>query len=172
MTHYELLGVGEEASLEEIRRAYRQKALLRHPDKQGGDEDGFHEIRQAFTALEEPSRRAAYDEALERARDRAELVLGGPAGLAGLAPEHDHPAGVARVKTAARPGSKRGNAKALRACTESAGARAVLKALPYTTSEEAKTDLLFEQVVQLPAGTGKEKRREWAGGLMAHENRS
>merc|ERR1712096_310038 len=62
-----------------------------------------------------------------------------------------------------------GNAKALRACTESAGARAVLKALPYTTSEEAKTDLLFEQVVQLPAGTGKEKKREWTGGLMAHE---
>merc|ERR1719487_2326548 len=118
MTHYEVLGVREDASFEGLRTAYRKKALLRHPDKQQGDSssDQFHFIKEAFNALEDPERREAYDDSLEKARDRAELVIGGPQGNFGLAPEASANQGVARTKTAPRPGSKRGNKESLRAC--------------------------------------------------------
>lgn len=170
MTHYEVLGVPEDASFEDLRTAYRKKALLRHPDKnQSGNDDGFHRIREAFSALEDPEKRQAYDEALELARERAELVIGGPQGEFGLAPGAGGADGMPRRKTAPRPGSKRGNQASLRACTE-AGCREVLKALPYAASEEAKTELLLDECKALP--TGKAKRRQWAGGLMGHQKQA
>jgi hypothetical protein len=49
-THYDLLGLDEDASRREINAAYRRLAKKFHPDK-GGDVAVFHEITQAYQAL-------------------------------------------------------------------------------------------------------------------------
>ena len=50
----------KDASLEEIKRAFRQKALLRHPDH-GGDKLMFYQIMSAKKVLSDPQLRVIYD---------------------------------------------------------------------------------------------------------------
>ena len=61
MGHYETLGVRQDASVDEIRKAYRNLARINHPDK-GGDAEKFKEIGQAYEVLNDPDRRARYDQ--------------------------------------------------------------------------------------------------------------
>ncbi len=73
-TYYEIMEVSREASLEEIRTAYRRLALKYHPDKNPGDqeaEDRFKQISEAYQVLADLEKRQLYD-------------LYGDAGLAGL----------------------------------------------------------------------------------------
>ena len=61
---YEVLGVGREASDEELKRAYRKMALKCHPDRNPGDkqaEESFKEASTAYQVLSDPERRARYD---------------------------------------------------------------------------------------------------------------
>lgn len=60
--YYEILGVGKNASADEIKKAFRQKALQYHPDKEGGDEAKFKEVNEAYEVLKEPSKRQRYDQ--------------------------------------------------------------------------------------------------------------
>lgn len=62
--HYEVLGVGRDASPEEIQRAYRKLARRAHPDvdKSPGAEDRFKEINEAYHVLSDPERRRRYDQ--------------------------------------------------------------------------------------------------------------
>ena len=64
MTHYATLGVQENASLDEIKKAYRKLAMKHHPDRTGGDDTQFKEIQTAYDTLSDPQKREHYD--LER----------------------------------------------------------------------------------------------------------
>lgn len=63
--YYEVLEVTKTASYEEIRKAYRKKALQFHPDKNPGDksaEDKFKEAAEAYEILSDNEKRSRYDQ--------------------------------------------------------------------------------------------------------------
>jgi molecular chaperone DnaJ len=63
--YYEILGVNRDADAEDIRKAYRKLAVKFHPDKNPGDkhaEEKFKELGEAYEALSDPQKRAAYDQ--------------------------------------------------------------------------------------------------------------
>lgn len=63
--YYELLSVERTATDDEIKKAYRRRALELHPDRNYGDEEGatklFAEIQAAYEVLSDPQERAWYD---------------------------------------------------------------------------------------------------------------
>jgi curved DNA-binding protein CbpA len=68
---YQLLGVPQEASREEIALAWRCRARAEHPDARPADADApgrFRALAEAWQVLGDPVRRAAYDAALARVR--------------------------------------------------------------------------------------------------------
>lgn len=60
--YYEVLGVGNDASDDEIKKAFRRKAVELHPDKEGGDEAKFKEVNEAYEVLKDSSKRQRYDQ--------------------------------------------------------------------------------------------------------------
>jgi molecular chaperone DnaJ len=63
--YYEILEVEKTADGEEIKKSYRRLAVKFHPDKNPGDkaaEEKFKELGEAYEALSDPQKRAAYDQ--------------------------------------------------------------------------------------------------------------
>ncbi len=60
--YYEVLGIAQGASKEEIKKAYRKLAHQFHPDKKGGDERKFKEVNEAYQILSNDQKRAQYDQ--------------------------------------------------------------------------------------------------------------
>ena len=63
--YYEVLGVDKKASADEIKKAYRKKAIQYHPDRNPGDkeaEEKFKEAAEAYDVLSNPDKRARYDQ--------------------------------------------------------------------------------------------------------------
>lgn len=63
MDYYQILGVGKDASEEEIRKAYRKLALEYHPDRNTSEDatKKMSEVNEAYQILSNAERRAAYD---------------------------------------------------------------------------------------------------------------
>lgn len=76
--HYEVLGVSQDASLDEIKKAYRKKALVYHPDKNADNVEEakkrFIEVQDAYETLSNDQERAWYDS------HREVLINGGKPG--------------------------------------------------------------------------------------------
>ncbi|HSD55935.1 MAG TPA: molecular chaperone DnaJ [Candidatus Saccharimonadales bacterium] len=60
--YYDVLGVGKDASADEIKKAFRRMAIQHHPDKEGGDETKFKEVNEAYEVLKDSSKRQRYDQ--------------------------------------------------------------------------------------------------------------
>ena len=83
--YYEVLGVEKNASAEEIKKAYRKKAIQYHPDKNPGDkeaEEKFKEAAEAYDVLSDPQKRQRYDQF-------GHAGVGGAAGAGGFSNMED-----------------------------------------------------------------------------------
>jgi DnaJ-class molecular chaperone len=58
--YYDILGVDKNASIDDIKKAYRKLAIQHHPDK-GGDEKKFQEISAAYDVLNDEKKKKEYD---------------------------------------------------------------------------------------------------------------
>lgn len=59
--YYKTLGVEKNASQDEIKKAFRKLALEHHPDKNGGKDEKFKEINEAYSTLSDAKKRQQYD---------------------------------------------------------------------------------------------------------------
>ena len=57
---YGLLGLQKNASADEVKKAYRKEALVKHPDR-GGNKEEFQKMQAAYEVLSDPDKRAHYD---------------------------------------------------------------------------------------------------------------
>jgi len=72
---YASLGLDKHASADDIKKAYRKEALVKHPDR-GGDKEEFQALQAAYDVLSNPEKRAEYD-----ATGQIPSEEGGPFGL-------------------------------------------------------------------------------------------
>ena len=78
--YYEILGIGKNATPEEIKKAYRKKAIEYHPDKNPGDkpaEENFKAAAEAYEVLSDPDKKARYDQFGHSAFDGSQGFGGG-----------------------------------------------------------------------------------------------
>ncbi len=82
--YYETLGVQRNASELDLKSAYRRLAKDFHPDRNAGDKDAerkFKEVSEAYEALKDPQKRAAYDQFGHAAFEGGMAGRGGQAGF-------------------------------------------------------------------------------------------
>lgn len=85
--YYELLGVTKTATAEELKKAYRKKAVQYHPDKNPGNkeaEEMFKKVSHAYEVLSDADKRAAYDRYGPAAFEGGGGVPRGPGGMGGM----------------------------------------------------------------------------------------
>lgn len=86
--YYEVLGVDKSASADDIKKAYRKKAIQYHPDRQVGKSDAekkeaeekFKEAAEAYSVLSDPDKRQRYDQFGKAGVDGSAGGFGGAGG--------------------------------------------------------------------------------------------
>ncbi len=70
MDYYQVLEVPKEATADDIRRAYKKKALDSHPDRPNGNESKFRQVNEAYEILSNMEKRKVYDQYGKEGLDR------------------------------------------------------------------------------------------------------
>lgn len=76
--YYYFLGIPQNASAEDIKKAYRKLSLKYHPDKNENDDyfsDRFKEVREAYETLTDPQRKSIYDQNLGSQQRNVKSIL-------------------------------------------------------------------------------------------------
>ena len=82
-TFYDILGLDEKCTPEDIKKAYRKLSFMHHPDKNGNSQEStekFQKISEAFSILSDPNERIKYD----ANRNNPFVNIGGNAGMGGI----------------------------------------------------------------------------------------
>ncbi len=83
--YYDILGIQKNATQDEIKKAFRKLALEHHPDKNGGKDEKFKEINEAYSILSDDKKRAHYDRfGKEGAHQAGKGGFGGGQGFEGF----------------------------------------------------------------------------------------
>eukprot|EP00438_Fugacium_kawagutii_P015431 Skav221563 [mRNA] locus=scaffold1376:363158:365053:- [translate_table: standard] len=104
---YDVLGVGSAATLDEIKLAFKRRALQVHPDK-GGNKEAFHLVYQALETLADPAARKRYDcqRVQGNPRDEAPVCTRKSKGKAKRAAPGHRQSKAASTSATAKPQSK------------------------------------------------------------------
>jgi molecular chaperone DnaJ len=84
---YDILGIGRNATDDEIKKAYRQKALQFHPDRNPGNkeaEEHFKEAAEAYEVLSDPNKKSRYDQFGHAGVGSSAASDGGMGGFGGM----------------------------------------------------------------------------------------
>lgn len=76
--YYYFLGISQDASAEDIKKAYRKLSLKYHPDKNDNDDffsERFREVQEAYETLTDTDRRKLYDQNLSSQRRNIKSIL-------------------------------------------------------------------------------------------------
>lgn len=66
MDYYNIIGVDKNSSQEEIKKAYRKKSLLLHPDRPNGNNEDFVKLNTAYETLSDVNKKTNYDNSMFR----------------------------------------------------------------------------------------------------------
>lgn len=126
--YYQILGVGKNATDDEIKKAYRRLALKWHPDRNRDNvqyaTERFKEVGEAYDVLSDPQKKEIYD-------------TYGEEGLKGGAPRRARPAARAASRAALQARSRA--AAAARSCSRAGPVRAALAASATRTTSSASS---------------------------------
>ena len=99
MSFYDVLLVDQDATSDEIKLAFKRRALQVHPDK-GGSKEEFHLVYQALETLADPAARQKYDHGLAT---KAGLSTGPKRNQRKRADQNAHPATSSKAETKTKP---------------------------------------------------------------------
>ena len=99
---YDVLLVDQNATLDEIKLAFKRRALQVHPDK-GGSKEEFHLVYQALETLGDPAARKKYDHRLATASKKTEAAPHPKSRKRKREGKHAHPASSCKSETEAKP---------------------------------------------------------------------
>ncbi len=112
--HYQTLGVERDATQEDIKRAYRKMAHKHHPDKEGGDEEQFKVINEAYQVIGDEQKRKQYDQfgdSFEAAGGAGGNPYGGAQGFGGFNVNMDDLGGIGDIFEQFFGGASRGGTR-------------------------------------------------------------
>ena len=99
---YDMLLVDQNATLEEIKLAFKRRALQVHPDK-GGSKEEFHLVYQALETLGDPAARQKYDYSLATASKKTEAAPHPKSKKRKREDKPGHPATSCKTETKTKP---------------------------------------------------------------------